>query len=154
MSGRDCRWGDWITSALSLSPSIQWLRWNPLLPGHRSKWLPTAPVCVSLLCVVLCVCVCVCVCVCAHLDWLMQSINSEYGSPHVISLTRINSPRLVSGAKWFWELMAGYWKLHLCLFIFERTVAFICLMAIQQPHGYFLKRGGVFGRQSVIEWEN
>ncbi len=77
----------------------------------------------------------------------MQSTNSDYGSPHVISLTRINSPRLVSGAKWFWELMAGYWKLHLCLVYIWTYSGIYLSYGISTATWLFLKKGrGVWHR--------
>ncbi len=57
-SGRDCRWGEWITSALFHPQSHNWgeaLEQGtepPTAPQVPQHWLPTAPG----------VCVCVCVC--------------------------------------------------------------------------------------------
>ncbi len=74
-SGRDCRWGEWITSALFHPQSHDWgeaLEQGtepPTAPRAPQHWLPTAPG----------VCVCVCLftthcCVCVHLDGL----NAEH----------------------------------------------------------------------------
>ncbi len=75
-SGRDCRWGEWMSSTFSTLNTTTEVRplskaLNPqLLPRHRRiKWLTTPPG----------VCVCVCLytthcCVCVHLDGL----NAEH----------------------------------------------------------------------------
>ncbi len=69
-SGRNCRWGEWITSTLSLH--LQHHDWGaleqgtepPTAPQAPKHWLPTG--CVF----TVCVCVCVFTALCVHLDGL------------------------------------------------------------------------------------
>ncbi len=71
-SGRNCRWGEWMTSALSTlntTTEVRPLRKAPnpqLLPGRRSIGCPLLRVCVHGVCVFTAVCV--------HLDGL----NAEH----------------------------------------------------------------------------
>ncbi len=87
-SGRNCRWGEWITSALS-PPSIPRLR----CPWARHRTPNCSPGAAALAAhsgCVFTVCVCVHCCVCAHLDGLNAEHKfpsmGHHTWPHVTSL--------------------------------------------------------------------
>ncbi len=75
-AGRNCRWGEWMSSALSTLNTTTEVPLskapNPqLLPGRRSiNGCPLLRVCVHC-------------CVCALWMGYVQSTNSEYGSPYL-----------------------------------------------------------------------
>ncbi len=85
-SGRNCRWGEWITSALF---HLQYHDWGALeqgtepqlLPGHCSiNSCPLLRVCVHD------VCVCVCSLLCVHFGW----VNADRAQIQSMGITNMS----------------------------------------------------------------